>query len=82
MTDMLKLQQKLLPAAYKLQSFRQFMEQLLKFNFFFAYWLKVIKLLPDASEDEGNIRYVIYQYFNVVFTQRGIRQFNLVTGKD
>lgn len=69
MTDMLKLQQKLLPAAYKLQSFADNLRNRSEWpGLVFAYLLAVIKLLAVASEDGRNIGFVIYRYFNLVLT--------------
>lgn len=83
MTDTLKLQQKLLPRAYKLQSFADNLWNSSEWpRLVFAYLLAVIKLLPVASEDVGNNGYVIYRYFNLVLTQRSIREFNPMAGKD
>lgn len=67
MTDVLKLQQKLLPAAHKLQSLADNLWNRSEWQrLVFAYLLAVIKLLPVASEDVRNIGFVIYRYFNLV----------------
>lgn len=69
MSDMLKLQQKLLPAAYRLQSFADNLWIRSEWpRLIFAYLLAVIKLFPVASEGVGNIGFVIYRYFNLVLT--------------